>query len=88
MPHKEVSLQEATAVQERYAAELMKKENVVGVGIGLRRVGGRPTDQVCIVVMVKDKVPLHTLSPKDRVPQMLDGVPVDVQETGEFSAGG
>jgi len=88
MPHKEISLQEATAVQERYADELMRKKNVVGVGVGLRKVGGRPTDQICIVVMVKDKVPLHSLPPGDRIPQMLDGVPVDVQETGAFHAGG
>jgi hypothetical protein len=36
--------------------------------------------------MVEQKVPLDQLAPEDRIPSELDGVPVDVQETGTFEA--
>jgi hypothetical protein len=87
MAHKDVSLEKATQVQERYTDDLMEKENVVGVGVGLRKVRGEQTNEICIVVMVTHKVPLAKLKPEDRVPPVIDGVHVDVQETGEFSAG-
>ena len=88
MAHKDVSLEKATEVQETHTDELMEKENVVGVAVGMRRVRGERTDEICIVVMVTHKVPLSQLQPKDRVPPVIDGVHVDVQEMGEFSAGG
>lgn len=76
----------ALAVKRRYQDELMRKANVVGVGVGLRRIGGQPTNDIAIVVMVSRKLPRTQIAPGDVIPSMLDGIPVDVQETGEFGA--
>jgi hypothetical protein len=82
----QVAVERAQAVRNAYQAELMKKPNVVGVGVGLRHTGGQRTDQVAVVVMVDRKVPLAQLRPQDRLPVEIDGVPVDVKEVGELRA--
>ncbi len=74
------------AVKRAHAADLMKKANVVGVGVGLRQRKGASTGEVALVVMVRRKVPRDQLRPEDVIPDMLDGVPVDVQEVGRLSA--
>jgi hypothetical protein len=43
-------------------------------------------EQVCIVVMVEKKRPASALPPDELLPAELDGVPVDVQETGVLRA--
>lgn len=76
----------ALDVKKKYQRELMKKRNVVGVGVGFRRRDGQDTEQVCIVVSVSKKKKLTELDPRDVIPRVLDNVPVDVQETGVFRA--
>lgn len=76
----------AQIVKNKHEQELLKKRNVVGVGIGLRQCAGQDVAQVCIIVSVSRKVPLSKLAPRDVVPSVLEGVPVDVQETGPFRA--
>jgi hypothetical protein len=76
----------AEVVRRRVQAELLHKANVVGVGVGLRRVQGRKTGEVALVVMVDHKVPRAQLAPGDVIPSEIDGVPVDVQEVGELEA--
>ena len=80
------AVQHATEVKRRHEKELMRKPNVVGVGIGFRQRGGAPTQEVCIVVSVKTKLPLSQLKPNDRLPASIEGVPIDVVETGEIRA--
>jgi hypothetical protein len=74
------------AVKALYEADLMRKVNVVGVGIGLRQRGGKPTDEPTIVVSVTQKAPLSQLNPDDVIPRELEGVPVDVQVVGKLRA--
>jgi hypothetical protein len=74
------------AVRAAYEADLMRKANVVGVGIGLRRRKGEPTSEPAIVVSVTQKVPSSQLDPSDVIPSELEGVPVDVQAVGELRA--
>ena len=74
------------AVKEAHEAALMQKANVVGVGVGLRIRGGTYTDETAIVVMVTHKVPIEELAPDDFIPAEIEGVPVDVQESGEIRA--
>lgn len=76
----------AKAVQEKYQNELMSKANVVGTAVGLVKKQGQYTGEVAIVVMVDHKVEASELGPDDLIPKELDGVPVDVQETGTFVA--
>ncbi len=79
-------VQHAIAVKRRYEAELLRKANVVAVGVGWRTRGGAQTDEVCLVVSVRKKLPAAQLGSGDVIPVALDGVPVDVVETGEIAA--
>jgi hypothetical protein len=74
------------AVKDKYERDLMRKKNVLGVGIGLRERGGVLTDETVLTVMVRQKVPRSLLRPWDVIPTELDGVPVDVKEIGTLRA--
>ncbi|MFN8448940.1 MAG: hypothetical protein U0521_10185 [Anaerolineae bacterium] len=80
-------VQRASEVQARYADDLMRKPHVVGVAVGYASQGGKATPEIGLVVMVDQKLPPDLLAPQDMIPSELDGVRVDVQETGVFSAG-
>jgi hypothetical protein len=82
------NFEKAREVRQRFEAELLNMENVVGVGIGLRKIDDNYTDEVAIVVMVKKKMTMDEVSPEDLIPAELDGVTVDVQEVGELHASG
>jgi hypothetical protein len=79
-------LERVRAVRAAYEADLMRKANVVGVGIGLKQVDGQQTEEPAIVVSVTRKLPFPQLRPDDVIPRELDGVPVDVQAVGELRA--
>jgi hypothetical protein len=81
-----MDIERVRAVKAAHEQSLLAKANVVGVGVGFRRRGQELTDEICIVVSVREKVPSEQLSPTDRIPDCIDGVPVDVQATGEFRA--
>ena len=74
------------AVRKKYEKRLLRKKNVVGVGVGLRQRAGELTDEVVLTVMVRQKQPAADLRRRDRIPAELDGVPVDVQEVGTIRA--
>lgn len=80
------SLAHIRAVKKRYEADLLKKANVVGVGVGLRMRRGKPAGGPSIIVNVTRKVPLEQLHPDDRIPKMLEGVRVWVEAVGEIRA--
>jgi hypothetical protein len=82
----EKAIQQAIAVKARHEARLMQKANVIGVGVGFREQGGKSTDQVALVVNVTHKLPRDQLAPEDIIPTEIEGVPVDVRETGEIRA--
>ena len=73
-------------VKARYEDALLKKANVVGVGIGLRMQHGRPVGGPALIVNVTHKVPSEELHPEDRIPDMLDGVRVWIEVIGEVKA--
>lgn len=73
-------------IQVRYVDELMAKAHVVGVGIGMAKVGGEYTDEMALVVLVDKKVPMEELAPEDRIPREIEGVRVDVNEVGVIEA--
>jgi hypothetical protein len=80
------AVQHALEVKRRHERELMRKPNVVAVGVGFRTRGGAKTDEVAIVVSVKTKAPASALKRDEAIPSSIDGVPVDVVETGEIRA--
>lgn len=79
-------LERLRAVKAAHESDLMRKANVVGVGIGLDPQGGEPTGKPVIVVSVTRKVPVSQLAPGDVIPRELEGVPVDVRVVGELRA--
>ncbi|MBN2502966.1 MAG: hypothetical protein JXB38_19460 [Anaerolineales bacterium] len=78
--------QKIVTVKDRYKDQLLKKANVVGVGVGRRKVTGELTNRLVLVVMVEKKVPVAQLDPQDVLPKELEGVSVDVQEMGKIKA--
>lgn len=75
----------------RNRKELLKKENVIGVGVGRKIRGGEKTDLDCVTVLVKKKLPLNQLQHVDKVPAYVFAagealVPTDVIETGVIKA--
>lgn len=77
---KQAQIAKAQAARQKYQQMLLSKANVVSVGIGLRHIGGKRTDELGLVVMVRQKLPLQALAPEDLIPDEMDGVPVDVKE--------
>ncbi len=79
-------IEKVKQVKDQYTDELMQKANVVGVGIGLAHRNGVVTDELSIVVMVRQKVPRQKLDESDIIPQEIEGVKVDVQSVGDIRA--
>lgn len=74
------------AIKATCEEKLLRKANVVGVGIGLRQRQGEYTGELALVVSVTHKVPAEELAPEDLIPHEIDGVPVDVQAVGKLMA--
>ena len=75
---------EIAAAQARYDERLLRYPNVVGTGIGYRQRGGRPRDELCLVVLVSQKLDRDEMAAEDILPRELDRIPIDVIETGAF----
>jgi hypothetical protein len=84
--HRQSALEKAQAVKAAHEAELLAMPNVVGVGVGLQHKQGRRTDEIGLVVLVDHKLPIALLKPEERLPEEIDGVPVDVKEVGQMRA--
>lgn len=76
----------ARAVLAAHQKSLLAKANVVGVAVGFVQRNGQRTDEVGLVVMVRQKVAVSQLDAADRIPPEIDGVPLDVQAAGDVWA--
>lgn len=66
---------------------LLAIKNVVGVGVGYKKIRGVTTDELCIVVSVAEKPPIYRVASSDQIPaRVAGGVSTDVQKTGVFRA--
>ena len=83
----EQAVQHALDVKRRHESELLRRPNVVAVGVGFRTRGGQLTSEVCIIVSVTHKIPAADLKRHEALPRALEGVPIDVIETGVIRAG-
>ena len=61
-------------------------QNVVGVGIGEKFDDRQPTGVLALKFFVSRKYTPDELSRKETLPKSIDGLPVDVEETGVFQA--
>ena len=75
-------------IQARYSPDLLQKAHVIGTAIGYRQQNNATTEELVLVVLVDQKVPLDSLAPQDQIPTQIEGIPVDVQSMGvTFKAG-
>lgn len=58
--------------------------NVVGLGIGEKIVGDRPTGELALKFLVQSKFDLADIPEADKIPETYQGLPVDVEEVGEI----
>jgi hypothetical protein len=70
------------AFQQSYARAreaLSRLPNVVGVGLGSKETSRRFTDDLAIIVFVREKIPESQLSADERVPPTFEGYKTDVR---------
>lgn len=79
----DTSYERARRVLRRNEADLLRRTNVVGVGVGEDE-SGNPI----VVVLVREKVAEDRLPPGALVPASLEGIRVDVREIGDVRAQG
>lgn len=60
--------------------------NVVGVGVGEKITEGVSEGILAVKFFVRTKYPKDQLSTNELLPETIDGLPVDVEETGTFRA--
>jgi hypothetical protein len=77
---------EFARVVDRHKDLVLSKPNVVGVGVGHREIRGRITDEICVVALVRQKIPKAGLTPEALVPQKLEGISTDVMQVGTLRA--
>lgn len=66
--------------------DLLKKKNVVMVGLGIKMTDGVSTGMPAIVIGVSKKEPLTALSAGDIIPREVKGMETDVVQVGEIVA--
>ena len=76
------AVKQAQKVKAKYEPHLLKKKNVVGVGVGFKNTP--QGESIAIMVNVSQKEPLSALAEEDRIPKTLDDIPVDVVAVGEI----
>ena len=77
---------EVGRVKELHVEAILEKPNVIGVGIGYKVTRNRRTDELSVIVLVRQKLPEAGLRPDDLVSRDLDGVATDVIEVGDVRA--
>ena len=81
MPHDAVR-----NVMNSHMRDLFSRRNVVSVGVGRKTTNGQETEEVCIVVGVRKKVPESVLSSENVIPRTLGKCVTDVVEMGVLKA--
>src|ERR1700733_8631197 len=72
------------ALYPRAEQLLRQYPGVLHVGLGIKEVGRRHTEELAFRVYVQKKVPLSGLAEGDRIPPEIAGVITDVLEGEEF----
>jgi hypothetical protein len=63
-----------------------RNPNIVGVGIAEKTVSGKPTGVLALKFFVKTKFPKSAVPTRLMLPRSIDGLPVDIEESGSFRA--
>lgn len=79
-----LTIEKVKEIKEKYTNLLLKRENVIGVGIGKKKRTEGKAAELCINVYVTKKKPKSQLKEIDVVPKELEGVRTNVIETGKI----
>lgn len=66
--------------QERY----LSQPGIVGMGVGYKTTEGESTDELGVVMLVEEKLPLAALSHETALPPVIHNVPLDVVQVGKI----
>jgi hypothetical protein len=80
------AVDEVKRAKELSKYSILSKPNVVGVGYGYKEKSGQRTADLCVVAMVRVKLPKSSLAPHELVPKTLNGISTDVVQVGEIRA--
>jgi hypothetical protein len=83
----QAAVNSASAAIPEFLEEGGPRNNVVGMGVGVKWTNGEPTGKPAIVVMVTHKVAPEHLSKADVVPAKLQDMQTDVLAVGQLFAG-
>ncbi len=78
------TIEQISQIKNRVQANLMKKKNVTGVGIGFKETNGKKTGDLCLVVLVTQKMEPSQLASKDLIPAEIQGITTDVKAVGRI----
>jgi hypothetical protein len=76
----------ARQVKDTHKSALLSTPNVVGVGVGEKTTQGRKTGEICVVILVREKLPETGLAPEVVLPREVGGVKTDVIQVGDLRA--
>ena len=62
--------------------KLLRRKNVVGVGVGIKLTRGEDTGKKAIIVFVQKKLPESDIFRTEVLPEKIDGLETDVVEIG------
>ncbi len=77
-----LQLEDCRKVLREVRRELLRKRNVVAVGVGYKTVQGKKTDQLSLICSVEVKATKASLAAAELVPESVQGIPTDVYPTG------
>lgn len=84
----EADVERAEAIRHKYEDMFWRQPNVHGSGIGIiEDDSGNATDRAGFVITVTEKVDQSTLPSEDRIPDCLEGVPVQIVERPLYNPG-
>lgn len=69
---------------EKYKRVLLRKPNVIGVGLGYKEKRGYRTEEPAIVVLVEKKLPSQQLSRRELIPRKMGELETDVIAVGRI----
>lgn len=81
-----VQLEDCRNVLRSARRELLRRRNVVAVGVGYKTVQGKKTDQLALICSVEVKAAKVSLTAAEMIPESVQGIPTDVNSTGVIFA--
>jgi hypothetical protein len=79
-------IREISELRKTNQSAMLKKRNVVGVGVALKETAGQKTSDLSLTVLVHEKMAKQDISDNDMIPAAIDGIPTDVVRVGKVVA--